>query len=153
MQMRIPTFGIVALLTLVGCGGMAAGPTKAQYTARADAICAFENEKLHRAAAFEHAPVAAFSSVPRLIREAVAIRAVANAKLESLAKPAGEGATIEKWLTARTVQATLRRDVAEAPAREFPTAAKDVKEALDRASALERDLSQSYGFRICSATE
>jgi hypothetical protein len=147
----IPSAGIVALLTLVGCGGAGAkpAPTKAQFTARADAICSFEARKLRRAAAFERAPVAAFSTVPRLIREAVVIREAANAKLESLHKPAGDGKAIENWLTARTVAGTLQRDAAEAPPGEYLTATRDVKEALARQRARERRLSESYGFMIC----
>jgi hypothetical protein len=151
---RISIPGIVALLALVGCGatGTRPPPTKAQFAVQADAVCRFEAEKLSRAAAFERAPVAAFSTVPRLIRQAVAIRELADARLEALRVPAGEAATIGRWLTARTVAATLQRDAAEAPAGQYPKATRDLDEALSRARALEHRLSEGHGFTICGKT-
>jgi hypothetical protein len=148
---RVLTAPCLALLTLAGCGGAGPkpAPTKAQFTARADAICRAEAENLRRAAAFEHAPVAAFSTVPRLIREAVVLREAATGKLESLRKPAGDAKAIEQWITARTVQATLQRDAAEAPVGEYLKATRDVQAALARANALARRLSERYGFTIC----
>src|SRR5271165_5484584 len=92
----IPAPGLAALLALAGCGGTRASPapTSAQFATRADAVCRFEAEKLSRAAAIEHAPVAAFSTVPRLIREAVAIRELTDTRLEALPAPAGEAGAI-----------------------------------------------------------
>ena len=149
------TSGVVALLALAGCGGTGArtAPTRAQFAAQADAVCRFEAEKLSRAAAFEHAPVAAFSSVPRLIRQAVAIRELADSRLEALRVPAGQAAAIGRWLTARTVAATLQRDAAEAPAGQFPKATRDLDEALASARALERRLGEGHGFTICTRNE
>jgi len=145
-----------ALITLAGCG--AAGhsepaPTRPQFIARADAICAFEQQKLRRAAVFERAPLVAFATNPRLIREAVAIRELVNAKLEALRKPKGEAARIATWLTARTVATTLAHDVAEAPVDEYPRATREVEEALSRARAAASALSRRYGFKICDTTE
>ncbi len=146
--------GIVVLIALAGCGGTETGtaPTRAQFAAQADAVCRFEAEKLSRAAAFERAPVAAFSTVPRLIRQAVAIRELADARLEALRVPAGEAGAIGRWLTARTVAATLQRDAAEAPAGQYPKATRDLNRALERARALERHLSEGHGFTICGKT-
>jgi hypothetical protein len=146
------TPGIVALLALAGCGGGGAAPTRAQFASRADAVCTFEAEKLSRAAAIERAPVSAFSTVPRLIRQAVAIRELADARLEALRPPAGQERAIERWLTARTVAATLQRDAAEAPAGQYPKATRDLDEALARAGALEQRLSEGHGFAICAKT-
>ena len=148
------TPGVVALLALAGCGGTGTrpAPTRTQFAAQADAVCRFEAEKLSRAAAFERAPVAAFSTVPRLIRQAVAIRELADARLEALRVPAGEAGAIGRWLTARTVAATLQRDAAEAPAGQYPKATRDLNQALSRARELERRLSQGHGFTICGKT-
>src|SRR5271166_4199629 len=130
----IPAGGLVALLALSGCGGNRASPapTRAQFAARADAVCRFEADKLARAATIEHAPLAAFGTVPRLIRQAVVIRELTDARLEALRVPAGEAGAIGRWLTARTVAATLQRDAAEAPAGQFPKATRDLDEARAR---------------------
>jgi hypothetical protein len=154
MRMDIPGLGAIAVLALAGCGTTSAksAPTKAQFTARADAICGYEEKKLRRAAAFDHASIASFSEVPRLIRQAVAIHEAATAKLESLSQPVGEAATITRWLTARTVATTLERDTAEAPSGKDLTAARDVREELGRARAFVGDLSRRYGLQVCGAS-
>lgn len=142
---------VLALLTLAGCGGSSTPPpTKAQFRARAEAVCRREAQALRGAAAFERAPLAAFTSVPRLIRQAVALRELADSRLESLQEPAGEASAIQRWLTARTVAATLQRDAAEAPPGKFRAAATDLGEAVARAEALARRLSQGYGPIGCS---
>jgi hypothetical protein len=130
-----------------------AASTRTQFTARADAICSYEDEELRRTAAFDHASIASFSDVPRQIRKAAAVHEAANAKLESLPKPAGEAATVTQWLTARTVATTLERDTAEAPPREDSTATRDIREELGRQTAFVRDLSQRYGFKVCGVAK
>jgi hypothetical protein len=83
----------------------------------------------------------------------VGIQEAATARLESLSQPAGEATSIASWLTARTVAATFELDTAEAPSGEGSVAASDIRAALRRAIARVRDLSQSYGFRVCGASE
>jgi hypothetical protein len=145
--------GILALLTvaLAACGGArnGAAPTRARFTAQADAICRHELAKLRRAAAIERAPLAAFTSVRRLIREAIVIQEAATDRLEALREPNGDAAEIRSWLTSRTVTSTLRRDAAEAPLGAYPAAVKRLQHALERATALERRMSRAYGFRVC----
>src|SRR5262249_25943591 len=144
-----------AALALAGCGAGApkAAPTKAEFIARADAICSQETAKLSRLRAGEHVSSVALISAPRLIRRVTAIHEAATARLESLSQPTGEGTTIAKWLTARTVAATFELDTAEAPRAEGSVAARDIRGALRTATANVHDLSQSYGFRVCGANE
>ena len=156
MRYGSPSAGILALVTVVlaACGGAGGGPapTRARFAARADAICRDELAKLRRAATIERAPLAAFTSVPRLIREAVVIQEAATASLEALRGPAGEAGEIRRWLTARTVASTLRRDAAEAPLHEYRAAVRRLQHTLERATARERRMSRAYGFRVCGAT-
>jgi hypothetical protein len=144
---------IIAALALAGCGASAPerAPTKARFIARADAICGDEVANLQRAAARDHASLASFSQVPRLLRQLAGIQQAATTRLESLPQPPGERGPIMSWLTARTVTATFELDAAEAPAGEESTAAKDMREALARASARLRALSHGYGFSVCGA--
>jgi hypothetical protein len=150
---------VVGLVGATGCGVTRTKPglTKAQFIAHADAICGVEDENLayieRRAATLEGASVASFRSVPRLIRKAVAIHEVTNAKLESLAEPPGEATAIAKWLTARIVATTVALDAAEAPAGHDLIATKDLQRQLSRAVALVRGLAHSYGFAVCDAGE
>jgi hypothetical protein len=128
-------------------------PTKSQFIARADAICGSEEQRLKRAAALGHAASASDTEVRHLTRQLAAIHQDATTRIESLPQPAGEAAAIARWLTARTVAATFELDTAEAPADEDSTATNDMRAALARASALARELSRSYGFRVCGVAE
>jgi hypothetical protein len=142
-----------------GCGRTRTDPTltRGQFIASADAICKVEEVKLNyieqRAATLEGASVASFRSVPRLIRKAVAIHEVTNAKLEALAQPPAETTAIGRWLTARIVASTIAFDAAEAPAGHDQIATRDLQQQLSRATALVRRLARSYGFAVCDASE
>jgi hypothetical protein len=127
-------------------------PTKPQFIARADAICGSEKQQLERAARLAHPAGASEGQLRRLTRQLAAIRQAATNRLESLPQPRGEAAAIARWLRARTVAATFELDTAEAPAGDS-TAANDMRAALARASALVRELSSSYGFRVCGVPE
>ena len=145
----------MALVALAGCGAGKAkpAPTRAGFAAEADAICAWEGQKLARAAAYEQAPVQSFSEVPRLIRQAVVIREAADAKLEALRAPTGEATQIGRWLTARTVAGTFEHDLGEAPAREELTAGRDIREQFAKTDAYARTLAAREGLQGCAAAE
>jgi hypothetical protein len=150
----IPPVAILAALALTGCGtaGAKTAISKAQFVARADAICRAEQAKLayikRRAGAQSGVAV-----VPSLIRQKVAQSRLATARLESLHQPPGQAATIGRWLTARTVAATVASDVAEAPARKDATAVRDVVHELGKATVLEERLAGEYGLEVCDASE
>jgi hypothetical protein len=144
---------IVAVLAVTSCGTARtnAAVTKAQFIARADAICQAEQAKLAfiklGAGAAGEGP-----TTPSVIRQEVVQSRAATAKLESLPQPPGENATIGKWLTARTVAATIASDAGEAPAGEDATAVRDVLNELTRANALAQRLAGDYGVETCRAT-
>jgi hypothetical protein len=142
-------------LALASCGAASPrpAPTKAAFIARADAVCSQETARLSGLRARERASSASPVDARRLIHQLVGIQEAATARLESLSQPAGEATTIARWLTARTVAATFELDTAEAPSGKGSVAGRDIRAALGRAIARVRDLSQSYGFRVCGASE
>jgi hypothetical protein len=144
---------IVVALTLGACGTTRtkANLTKAQFIARADAICRMTDAKLayirQLAAKMGHAP-----SAPPVIRQEVAAARLATARLESLPEPPGESQAIARWLTARTVAATVASDAAEAPPGEDRAAVKDVFAALELVRARAGRLARDYGLEVCGAS-
>jgi hypothetical protein len=146
--------GVLAALVAAGCatarGKLA--PSKPQFIASADAVCLLEQDKLafiaQRAGKLAQVPPA-----PLILRQQVAANQRATAKLESLTKPPADGGRITRWLTARTVAATVALDLAEAPRGHDARAVKDVIGELGRARARERGLAQAYGLRVCNATQ
>jgi hypothetical protein len=148
---------ILVVYASAGCGATRSGPapTKAQFIARADAICRIE-EKKFAGVEFRSGvrSVALLRNFPRLIRKAAAIHEAGNAELESLPEPSGEAATIDRWLTARTVATTVESDLVEAPPGEEPaTAARALKGELKRTRDIARGLGRSYGLGVCGSTE
>ena len=144
---------IVVVLMLGACGTARtrADMTKTRFIARADAICRAAEAKLtyirQLAAKLGHAP-----SAPPVMRQEVAAARLATARLESLPEPPGEGAAIARWLTARTVAATVASDAAEAPPREDRAAVRDVFAELEVARARAGRLAHDYGVEACGAS-
>ena len=144
---------IIAALMLGGCGTARtkADLTKAQFIAGADAICRTTEAKLayirQLAAKLGRAP----SSAP-VMRQEVAAARLATARLESLPEPPGESGAIGRWLTARTVAATVASDAAEAPSGEDRAAVQDVFAELEVARARAERLARNYGLEACGAS-
>jgi hypothetical protein len=160
-QRHVIPVATVAVLAVTGCGTerRKAAVTNAQFIASADAICQAEQAKFayigqrapalrQRARTVDHTPI-----IPSLIRQQVAQSRLANGKLEALPQPPGDRARIGKWLTARTVAATIASDLGEAPAGEHATAVRDVLNELKRANALAQRLAGDYGLEACRAAE
>jgi len=99
------TLALLAVLALAGCGSSA--PTKAQYVAKADAICATESAKT--APLIREVTVAASAlgtgsanGVPKLasaVSELHDVTATYLAQLQKLEQPSGDHAAIERFLT------------------------------------------------------
>jgi hypothetical protein len=146
--------GLLAGVCAAGCGSTRAkrGFSRAQFITSADAVCRFEQAKLAfvaaRARRLGHALAA-----PSVIRQQVAQSQLATARLESLPRPAADVRTIDRWLTARTVAATVALDLAEAPAKRDATAVRDVTAELAKTRARARDLALRYGSRVCDETD
>jgi hypothetical protein len=146
--------GMIASGLATGCGATRTkrGLSRAQFIASADAVCRHEQAKLRFIADRARRLGQAISS-PRVIRQQAAQFQLATRRLEALAEPPGDAGAIKRWLTARTVAATVALDLAEAPAKGSATAVADVERELATSRARARGLALSYGFPVCSETD
>jgi len=146
--------GMLAALSASGCGATREkrGLSRVQFIASADAACRFEQGKLAYIEARAQRLGRALSAPP-VIRQQAAQSQLATARLEALPEPPGDAGAIKRWLTARTVAATVAIDLAEAPARGQATAVSDVKDELVTAQARARGLALAYGSRVCGETD
>ena len=145
----------VGLLALAGCGG-SSGPTKAQYVAKANTICADARKQtlpLIGALKSSIASVLSGGSEKPLIRVAKRLNTTASAtltRLRAIARPDADSAKIARFLKplsgvvadlgqlASTLGAGNTADALAALEREQATGAKVVKAA------------QAYGLTRCS---
>ena len=131
-------FGALSVTTVAGCGK--SEPTKAQYTDRANALCAAEIKSLRRLAEFRHTP-------DELIRESLRIHERANAQLRAIPIPPKEKVPAE-WLQLReTAIANARKILTVKPNSRENRAAN---RAYSRAEAAAVKIALSYGMRGCS---
>jgi hypothetical protein len=145
---------LLAGVCATGCGATRAkrGFSRAQFIASADAVCRFEQAKL--ASVSQRAQRLGLALAARsVIRQQVAQSQLATARLEALPRPLADVRAIERWLTARTVAATVALDLAEAPARGDAAAVRDVEGELARVRARARAMALGYGSRVCDATD
>jgi hypothetical protein len=146
--------GALAALLAAGCGTTREkrGLSRAQFVASADAVCRYEQAKLATIEARAQR-LGRADTAPSVIRQRVAQSQLATGRLEGLPEPPGDARAIGRWLTARTVAATVAVDLAEAPSRGEATAVSDVKGQLATALARARALALGYGSQVCSETE
>ena len=137
-----------ATLLAGGCGseGARRAKTRAQFVASASRVCRFEQDKL---AGIRRRAVALALSAPQVIRQQARQSQLATTRLQELPKPRADAPAIDRWLTARTVAATVALDLAEAPARGEATAVRDVVAELARVRAQARGLALGLGIRAC----
>jgi hypothetical protein len=133
-----------------GCGSEEGRParTRAQFAASASRVCRFEQYKLagiRRRAA----ELALALSAPHVIRQQARQSQLATSRLEQLPKPAADAHAIERWLTARTVAATVALDLAEAPTRGQATAVRDLAAELVKLRLRARGLALGLGIGAC----
>ena len=144
---------LAATLISAGCGGSRGRPpSRAQLIAAAEAICRREQVKLgqiaQRARERARPPTTA-----ELIRQRAAQSQLTTKRLEDLRPPTGDGDAIKRWLTARTVAATVALDLAEAPPTGAARATRDVAGELERARVRARGLARRYGLGLCSEVD
>jgi hypothetical protein len=146
--------GMIVALSASGCGAAREkrGLTRSRFVASADAVCRFEQAKLAYIEARAHR-LRRTPSAPPVIRQRVAQSQLATARLEALPEPPGDAVAIKRWLTARTVAATVAIDLAEAPAKGEAIAVNDVRGELATAQARARGLALAYGARVCGETD
>jgi hypothetical protein len=133
-----------------GCGseGARRSKTTAQFMASASRVCRFEQDKL-ASIRRRAAELALALSAPHVIRQQARQSQLATTRLEELPKPPADAPAIDRWLTARTVAATVALDLAEAPARGEAAAVRDVVAELARVRARARRLALGLGIRAC----
>jgi hypothetical protein len=124
---------------IAGCGSAttktAAAPTKAQYIARADAICARELSQKARAFARSEAPgQSGFSDRSKDLTAAEE----ANASLRALAQPPGSASVLDEWLRLRERYIAIDRG---RPAR---AGERDV------GTGKAYSIAKAYGFQSCA---
>jgi len=146
--------GVLAALSSAGCGATRVKPglSRAQFVASANAVCGHEQAKL----AFIEARARRLgrtASAPAVIRQRVAQSQLATSRLEGLPEPAADARAIKRWLTARTVAATIALDLAEAPTKGEPVARRDVGAALAGARARAHALALAYGSQVCGEAD
>jgi len=131
-------FGALSVTTVAGCGK--SEPTKAQYTARANALCAAEIKSLRRLAELRHTP-------DELIRESFRIHERANAQLRAIPIPPKEKVPAE-WVHVReTAIANARKILTLKPnSRENDAANR----AYNRGQAAAVKIALSYGLSECT---
>jgi hypothetical protein len=141
--------GALAAAYAVGCGASRPALGQSQFAAAADAICRSEQAKLADIAARARL-LGRSPQSPHVIRQRARQSQLATARLQSLAPPAGDAQAIARWLTARTVAATVALDLAEAPPRGEAVAVADVRAQALRTSARASAKAAALGLRKCS---
>jgi hypothetical protein len=146
--------GLLAGAYAAGCGATRArrGLSRPQFIASADAVCRAEQAQL-ASITQEARRRGRTTAAPSVIRRGVRQSRAATATLEALPQPPADVRAIARWLTARTVAATVALDLAEAPARGDVLAVNDVRGELVRVRARAHDLALAYGLRVCSETD
>jgi hypothetical protein len=146
--------GMLAGCSAAGCGTARPkrGVSRAQFIASADAVCRHEQGQLGVIAAWARSSRRTLSA-RRVIHGQVAQSRAATSLLEALAEPPGDESAIKRWLTARTVAATVAIDLAEAPTKRDAVAVADVRRELATTRARARSLAASYGSRVCGETD
>jgi hypothetical protein len=141
--------GAVAVACAAGCGSAGPAVAHSQFATKANAICRREQVQLAYIDARDRLRGLA-PQAPHVIRQRAAQSQLATERLQALAQPAGEAATIGRWLTARTVAATVALDLAEAPRHGEAVAVADVRAQAGRALAQASAQAAALGLRTCS---
>lgn len=151
----IATILLVAGVTITGCGGgetNAEGQSKADYIAKADAICTAEQsgrEELERRVA-ELAPITADETqeVAQLLRRAAADRRVEVRRLRALHAPADVGTPASLLSLLSDLSADLDRWAAAYKDRNA-TRIRSFQTRIAVESARAGAIAGNYGFRVC----
>jgi hypothetical protein len=172
---RLPNFtpallAVLAALVCAGCGSSntpttaantsaaASAATKAQFVAHAESICATlsaqEKPLRARQEALKGLPVAtADKEFVALVHQLVAFSRTAATKLQLLSKPAQHAQSIDKLLTALSVETSEASDIAAAASRQESSTGEAEEQALRRSIANNRVLAVQYGMKDCIGAE
>jgi hypothetical protein len=162
-----------AALAVAGCGSGSAATTttvaapalptatspatsKAQFIARADAICARSKVRLkpveQRLKGLAHVSESVvIAEAPAVIRQGAKLTREGIAQLQALPAPPGDAATVAKIITALNNEAADIDNLATATASGEGSAVEAAKTAGQTAKATYRGLAQGYGLKVCGA--
>jgi hypothetical protein len=156
---RARTLALLAAAALAGCGGSSApnGPSRAQYIAKADAICrSAATQTNHLITQIKQlAPklllggTAAAPSAPGLVAQLHRVAAADLARLRALTEPSGDHATIEKFLgPLSSIVSAMGKAQADLAAGHTIDAAALFSNAIPTAQSV-RSAASVYGFKAC----
>jgi len=128
-----------ALLALAGCGGGSSTPTKAQYVAKVNALCATEQQQLTQIA-LEHVKLSV------TLDHANGVREQALMQIEAVKKPSSEAISPE-WLQLRRRALELSKKVAAAGPGS--SAARPLDREYVVVTNKARALGLAYGLTSC----
>jgi hypothetical protein len=135
-----------------------AGPTKGQFIARADAICARTNAKLKpvqtELAALGRQSDSSVGRVnaARVERRSAAITREGIAQLQALPVPHGDASRVQKIIAALDDLAADIDNIAAATPGNETTAIEAAGQAARTTKATYQGLAQGYGFKVCGSS-
>jgi hypothetical protein len=166
-------FGLAIAALLTGCGSSSSSTTtpatsppagrqavtRAQFIAQADALCqTAQNELAPLKARIESLSsssetATALRQAAALLRQSILITRATQKKLEALARPPADTATIEKMLTGMGEETTYKKDAADAVTKHEPEQFAAVKKLDVKAKSFDEGLAQGYGLKVCGRSE
>jgi hypothetical protein len=152
----IAIVAVVAGMTVIGCGGAgtnAEGPSKADYIAKADAICTAEQS---RREGLEHrvdelAPITADETheVARLLRRASEDRKVEIRRLRALRPPVADARTPVSLFSFLAEESAGLEAWADAYDRRDSAGIRGFQAQIAEDSANASAIARHYGFQVC----
>jgi hypothetical protein len=133
-----------------GCGGSSA-PTKVAYDKQANAICASYNAKLKAAGAALSGSTSR-AEAEKSLSGAISLAQQGTSRLESLKRPNGESAQLQKAFSAQQAQITDLRSLLTAIQEDSATKAKAALAKADSSTASVKDLFDTVGLRTCGSS-
>jgi hypothetical protein len=149
---------VIAVVTLVGCGGNGGGSTlsKADYIAKADAICAQKRQQrgqlvneVHNAIASGVNSASDAHRVHDISNQAADYVDQLASELQALPKPTGDEQILDTLLSTIRAEATDIRHFADAVDSLDASQIRSFGEAADSDGAKAVAIAQGYGFTVC----
>jgi hypothetical protein len=151
---------VIAVVTLVGCGGNGGGSTvalsKADYIAKGDAICA---QKRRQRGQLVNEVQNAIASGVNSASDAHRVHDISNqaadyvdqlaSELQALPKPTGDEQILDTLLSTVSAEATDIRHFADAVDSLDASQIRSFGEAADSDAAKAVAIAQGYGFKVC----
>lgn len=151
---------VAGSVVVAGCGGSSAtkstgtsstvkGTDRASYIAKADALCKSANAR--QEALRKRSLGLAVAKLPPVLKEQAGIAASLSADLGRLTPPAGDAATVGRFVKSVSQLAVYSRAVANSIAAQHDFAARALAGKLTVARQQEKLLGQGYGYKTCSS--